>query len=110
MTYRAKVVKVMIASPSDVSGERQVIRNVLQEWNYAHSEDKNIVLMPVGWESHSTPSMGERPQGIINKRVLAGCDLLVAVFWTKLGTPTGNAASGTVEKIEEHLKSKRQAM
>lgn len=110
MAYRAKVVKVMIASPSDVANARQVIRNVIQEWNYAHSEDKNIVLMPVGWESHSAPSMGDRPQAIINKRVLAGCDLLVAAFWTKIGTPTGKAVSGTVEEIEEHVKAKKPAM
>jgi hypothetical protein len=45
VSYRAKVIKVMIASPSNVSTERQVIRNVMQEWNFAHSEDKNIVLM-----------------------------------------------------------------
>jgi hypothetical protein len=110
MSYRAKVVKVMIASPSDVPGERQAIRNVIQEWNYAHSEDKNIVLMPVGWESHATPSIGSRPQALINKQVLAGCDLLIAVFWTKLGTPTGKAVSGTVEEIEEHVKAKKPAM
>jgi len=110
MSYRAKVVKVMIASPSDVSREREAIRHVLQEWNFAHSEDRNIVLMPVGWESHSTPSMGDRPQAIINKQVLAGCDLLIAVFWTKLGTPTGKAVSGTVEEIEEHVKAKKPAM
>ena len=109
MAYRAKVVKVMIASPGDVSAERQVIRNVIQEWNYTHSEDKNLVLMPVGWESHATPSMGERPQALINKQVLKSCDLLIAVFWTRLGTPTGKASSGTVEEIEEHLKAKKPA-
>ncbi len=110
MAYRAKVVKVMIASPSDVAAERQVIRNVIQEWNFTHSEDKNLVLMPVGWESHSAPSMGDRAQAIFNKQVLADCDLLLAVFWTKLGTPTGKAASGTVEEIEEHIKAKKPAM
>src|SRR5262245_28955549 len=110
MSYRAKVIKVMIASPSDVYAERQTIRHVLQEWNFSHAEDKNIVLMPVGWESHSTPSMGDRPQAIINKQVLADCDLLIAVFWTRLGTPTGKAVSGTVEEIEEHVKAKKPAM
>ncbi|HYV38589.1 MAG TPA: hypothetical protein VE988_23090 [Gemmataceae bacterium] len=110
MSYRAKVVKVMIASPSDVAGECQAIRNVIQEWNFAHSEDKGIVLMPVGWESHSTPSLAGRPQALINKQVLGGCDLLIATFWTKLGTPTGKAASGTVEEIEEHIKAKKPAM
>lgn len=110
MPYRAKVVKVMIATPSDVAAERQIIRNVIQEWNNTHSEDKNLVIMPVGWESHSAPTMGGRPQAIINKQVLADCDLLIAVFWTKVGTPTGKALSGTVEEIEEHVKAKKPAM
>lgn len=110
MSYRAKVVKVMIASPSDVAAERQIVRNVLQEWNNTHAEDKNIVLMPVDWESHSAPALGRRPQAIINKQVLADCDLLIAVFWTKVGTPTGKAVSGTVEEIEEHVKAKKPAM
>lgn len=110
MSYRAKVVKVMIASPGDVVAERNAIRNVIQEWNFAHSEDKNIVLMPIGWESHSSPAMGARPQAIINKQVLKDCDLLIAVFWTRLGTPTGKAASGTLEEIDEHVKAKKPAM
>jgi Domain of unknown function (DUF4062) len=110
MSYRAKVIKVMIATPSDVDKERQLVRDAVYEWNYVHSEDKDIVLMPVGWESHASPSMGERPQAVINKQVLKDCDLLIAVFWTRLGSPTGKAASGTVEEIEEHLKAGKPAM
>jgi hypothetical protein len=110
MPYKAKVYKVMIASPSDVATERTVIRNVIHEWNNVHSEQEDIVLMPVGWESHSSPSMGDRPQAIINKQVLADCDLLIAVFWTRLGSPTGKAPSGTVEEIEEHITAGKPAM
>jgi len=110
MSYKAKVVKVMIATPGDVAKERQLIRDVIYDWNSVHSEDKDLVLLPVGWESHSSPSMGDRPQAIINKQVLADCDLLIAVFWTRLGSPTGKSASGTVEEIEEHLKAGKPAM
>ncbi len=111
MSYRAKVINVMVACPSDIpSQELQVIKNVIWEWNYIHSQDKNIVLMPVGWDSHSSPAMGDRPQAIINRQVLKNCDLLLALFWTKLGTPTGKAASGTVEEIEEHVKAGKPAM
>lgn len=108
--YQATAVKVMIASPSDVATERQVIRDVVHEWNAVHSEDKGVVLMPVGWETHAQPVMGDRPQAIINKQVLAACDLLVAVFWTRLGSPTGPSPSGTVEEIDEHVKAGKQAM
>jgi hypothetical protein len=110
MPYKAKVFKVMIASPSDVGPEREAVRNLIHEWNAIHSEKEDIVLLPVGWESHSSPTMGDRPQAIINKQVLADCDLLIAVFWTRLGSPPGKAHSGTVEEIEEHLQAGKPAM
>ena len=100
----------MIASPDDVPNERRVVRDVVHEWNAVHAEKEKLVLMPIGWESHSVPEMGERPQGIINRQLLEGCDLLVGVFWTRLGSPTGKAESGTVEEIREHLDRGRPAM
>jgi len=108
--YPANVIKVMIASPSDVAPERQAAKDVLRDWNIVHSEDKAIVLMPIGWDTHVTPEIGDRPQAIINKQILQGCDVLVAIFWTRLGSPTGVAASGTVEKIEEHRQAEKPVM
>ncbi|EKS06777.1 hypothetical protein [Leptospira santarosai] len=110
MSYNAKVYKVMIASPSDVNTERAIIREVINEWNVVHAEKRNTILMPIGWETHSTPSMGERPQGILNKQILSNCDLLVGVFWTRIGTSTGKYDSGTVEEIEEHIKANKPTM
>jgi hypothetical protein len=66
--------------------------------------------MPVMWETHATPEMGERAQALINRQVLDKCDLLVAVFWTRIGSPTGSAPSGTVEEIRRHVKAGRPAM
>ncbi len=110
MAYSCTAYRVMIASPSDVEGERRVARDVIHEWNAIHSEHHGKVLLPVGWETHAAPVMGKRPQEVINDRVLEGCDLLVAMFWTRLGSPTGEAASGTVEEIQRHLAAKRPAM
>lgn len=110
MSYQATVFKVMIASPSDVAAERNVIREVLTEWNNVNADSRRTVLLPVGWETHSVPEMGDRPQSIINKQILWGCDLLVGVFWTRLGTETGDYQSGTVEEVEEHLKAGKPAM
>ena len=110
MPYEARVLKVMIASPGDVSAERQIVRDVLTDWNHMHSEDRGLVLMPIGWETHSAPTMGDRPQAIINKQILGNCDLLVAVFWTRIGSPTGVAVSGTVEEIQEHINAGKPAM
>ena len=110
MSYFATVFKVMIASPGDVAAERSVIRELLTEWNVVNADSRKIVLLSVGWETHSVPEMGNRPQEIINKQILHGCDLLIGVFWTRIGTATGNFASGTVEEIEEHVKTGKPAM
>lgn len=110
MSYSAIVFNVMIASPGDVASERSIIREVIYEWNVVHSKARNIVLLPIGWESHSSPEMGRSPQDIINSQVLDKCDVLVGVFWTRIGTPTNDYASGTVEEIEKHIKTGNPTM
>jgi hypothetical protein len=108
--YKANVLPIMIASPGDMLDARRIVRDLIHEWNYVHSLPNNVVLMPVGWETHTSPELGGRPQEIINERVLKDCDLLIGLFWTRLGTPTGKAASGSVEEIERHLAAGKPAM
>ncbi len=110
MPYNATVYKVMIASPNDVAHERSIIRDVLNEWNTVNSDSRKIVLLPIGWETHTSPEMGENPQEIINKQIAKDCDLLVGVFWTRIGTPTQSYLSGTVEEIEEHIAKDKPTM
>ena len=110
MSFSATTYNVMIASPSDVSAERATVRSVVHEWNAINAEDRAQVLLPTGWDTHSWPEMGGRPQEIINKQILKNADLLIAVFWTRVGSPTGKAPSGTIEEIEEHLAEDKPAM
>lgn len=110
MAYGVRVLEVMIASPGDVTEERQVVRDILNEWNVVHARPRKVMLVPVGWETHSAPELGGRAQQMINDRLLSHCDLLVGIFWTRLGSPTGVAASGTVEEIGEHVKAGKPAM
>ena len=110
MSYPATVYKIMIASPSDVPNPRRQPIDAVHEWNAVHSQNRGIVLLPVSWETHASPEMGERPQGVLNRQLLADADFLVAIFWTRLGTPTGEHESGTVEEIREHLEAGKPAM
>lgn len=110
MSYRATVYNVMIASPSDVQEERDMVRQSLARWNAVHSEDRNIVLLPIGWETQSSPEMGDRPQNILNRQLLERSDLLVGLFWTRVGTPTDNFVSGSVEEIRRHVDAGKPAM
>lgn len=110
MAYKATVIQIMIASPGDVTVERNIVREEIAKWNYINSLINNIVLLPMGWETHSSPELGERPQELINKRILKNCDILIGIFWTRLGTPTGKEKSGTVEEIKEHVDAGKPAM
>lgn len=110
MGYNARVFNVMIASPGDVKSERLTVRDVIYEWNAVHSQSRKIVLLPIGWDTHSSPEMGTSPQEIINSQVLDKCDVLVGVFWTRLGTPTKEFDSGTVEEIEKHIGTGKPTM
>lgn len=100
MSYAAQVFRVLIASPGDVSEERDIAVKTIQEWNDLNSAERRLVLLPLRWETHSAPEYGKRPQEVINRQVVDHCDLLVGVFWTRIGTPTGVADSGTLEEIE----------
>ncbi|OLQ69863.1 hypothetical protein BIT28_07750 [Photobacterium proteolyticum] len=108
--YTANVYKVFLASPSDVAKERQIAREVIQKWNDLHSEETGIVLQAIGWETHSYSAMGDRAQGVLNKQILQDADFLVGMFWTRIGTPTGDHESGTLEEIREHINKGKPAM
>ncbi|MGJ3660850.1 hypothetical protein ACR8KK_02545, partial [Shigella boydii] len=47
-----------------------------------NSARSKVMLTPIGWETHTSPELGVRPQELINQRLLVDCDLLIGVFWT----------------------------
>lgn len=110
MAFDAKIFRILVASPGDVGEERNVIPEVVNEWNAVNAFAAKIVLMPVKWETHSAPLLGGRPQSIINEQLVKDCDLLVGVFWTRIGTSTGVSVSGTAEEIEQFVDSKKPVM
>ncbi|WP_336833573.1 hypothetical protein [Sphingobacterium siyangense] len=110
MAFESKVFKILIASPGDVDEERKAIPEIISDWNNANSEVNKVVLLPVKWETHSAPLLGDRPQGIINSQLLTTCDMAIGVFWTRIGSPTGVSESGTAEEIEWFIENKKPVM
>jgi hypothetical protein len=110
MSTRSKVYRVMIGSPSDLAEERRAATDAVNEWNALHADAADAVLLPVKWETHATPASGVRPQSAINEQLVDRCDILIGMFWTKLGTATGVAASGTVEEIDRFVAAGKPAM
>lgn len=87
MPYQATTFNVMIASPSDVAAERAAVRQALADWNVIHSASRRIVLLPIGWETHSSPQMGQHPQKVLNEQLLARSDLLIGKRSTNRSLP-----------------------
>ena len=99
-------IRVFIASPGDVQAERDKACHVIQTWNAAHSLSKSVLIEPVRVETHSHAVQGGHPQDLINAQLLDRCDLLVAILWSRLGTPTNTDLSGTVQEIREFAETK----
>jgi hypothetical protein len=112
MAFDAIAYKVLIASPSDVPDERSVVSNVIQEWNIENASEYKTVFIPIKWETNAYPTIKVegRPQEFINEQLVRNCDVLIGIFWTKLGTPTGKADSGTAEEINEFLEAGKHVM
>lgn len=108
--YHSKVYNIMIGAPSDIREEVNIAITVLNHWNYFNSESSNIVLMPLHWSISSYPACGVHPQKSINKQMVSKSDLMIAIFGTKIGTPTDTEISGTVEEIQEHIHAGRDVM
>lgn len=107
MSFTATVLRVAIASPSDVQDARNAVEKALHDWNAANSASKKIVLLPWRWETSSVPLLGSHPQELINEQGIDSADILIAIFGSRLGAPTPDAVSGTVEEIERALSTKK---
>ncbi len=110
MPTRSQTYRVLIASPSDLAEERQAATEAVYEWNAQHATAESVVLLPIKWETHAMPQTGVRPQQAINRQLVSGSDILMGMFWTKLGTNTGVAESGTVEEIDQFVAAGKPAL
>jgi len=108
--YNANVYQIMIGAPSDIIEEIQMACETINRWNTLNSEQYKIVLLPLHWSINSYPSAGNRPQHFLNQQLVEKSDLLICIFGTRIGTPTGKDISGTVEEFKEHVKVGKNVM
>jgi hypothetical protein len=108
MSRTVTELRVFVSSPGDLGDHRERLRNAIASWNAAAGA-RAVRLEPVLWESHTSPAYGKPPQAVINP-CLDDCDFGVAIVWTRLGTPTAKAASGTVEEIQRLTKLGRPVL
>jgi hypothetical protein len=110
MTFQATVYRILIASPNDVMAERKTIQEIISSWNATYFAKMKALLLPVMWEIHSVQVKGGRPQVTLNKQVAKDCDILIGVFWTRIGTGAGFSEPGTIEEIKRFQKAGKPVM
>ena len=108
--FQANVYKIMVGAPSDVDSEVNVAFHVIQKWNYINAASHSLVLLPSHWSLDAYPTLSHKPQKAIDKQLVEKSDMLICIFGSKIGTPTDDYISGTVEEIEEHIKVNKPVM
>jgi len=108
MTDSRKIVKVFLASPGDLSEERKIAKNVVDEFNELYAEIFGYHVDLIGWED--TVSRYGRPQATINKE-LARCEFFAGIMWERWGTPpdtVGKYTSGFEEEFFTTLERREK--
>ena len=101
-----KRLRIFIASPGDVSEERDIVSNVVVPEiqrifsdNQLLGNKQSIELESIRWETHAWPDVGDDAQDVINQEI-GNYDVLVGIMWRRFGTPTKRSGSGTGEEFE----------
>lgn len=110
MVYPAHVVHVFIASPSDVTREREALREAIWEFNDEHTADTKVVLLPRMWEKNSTPHIGAPPQAILDDQIVDSSDIVIGIFWTRIGQLLDDGKHATVHELERIVDAGKPAL
>ncbi|MEE9393519.1 MAG: DUF4062 domain-containing protein [Planctomycetota bacterium] len=79
-----EIIRVFIASPSDVGAERSIVQEAVHEIDRTVARHTGHSFELLRWEDRS-PTFG-RPQSAINFDV-DNCDLFIGLLWKRWGTP-----------------------
>jgi hypothetical protein len=105
-----RVLKVFVASPDDVAGERNALAKLLSDINDVLAylaPEMRLSLELVRYETHSYPDIGA-PQEVINREIPVDYDIFIGIMWKRAGTPTATAASGTIEEFKRACERRKQ--
>lgn len=98
--FRATAYRLLISAPGDVTDDDIAdVTRAVERWNALYGVGSAAVVIPTTWLEHSAARYGDRPQSVLNEQLVDTADIIVAIFWNRLGSPTGEAESGTIEEI-----------
>lgn len=99
---------VFLASPGDVSAERESVRRYFDRYNRQTAQLWNVRFQVIDWENYATVGVG-RPQELVTSQTLErfkdSLALVIGLMSQRFGSPTGKAESGTREEFDWALSS-----
>lgn len=99
---------ILLSCPSDVQEELDILKEVVNDFNRTSGARMGVSLSIRHWSTDSFAQTGGEPQKLLNKQFIKDTDLVIGIIWTKLGTPTEEYDSGTVQEImEAHAAGKQ---
>jgi hypothetical protein len=100
VAYEGTIRQCLISAPGDLANDLLIVHSEIIRWNADHGRTYRTSITPVVWNINSAAEYGQPPQDIIDEQLVDVCDMGIALFANRLGTPTGNFPSGTASEIE----------
>ncbi|MBK9107565.1 MAG: hypothetical protein IPM92_04070 [Saprospiraceae bacterium] len=98
----ATIYKCFIGSPGDTIDERIACKEIIRHINKTIGEKFNFRVETLMWEDDSRPSFADDGQAVINRQLLLKeYHVFIGIMWSRFGSPTDRAESGTVEEFED---------
>jgi len=99
------VVRVFVSSPADVSLERDAAVRAIERVNQLFAPETRVEA--VLWEHRTIPDLARPQELVFEDTDFDEVDILVGIFWSRIGTPTGGDdpatgrefAGGSVEEL-----------
>lgn len=103
MTDSIQIVRLVVASPGDVQGEREVVPIVVEEVNRWIASLLDMRLEVARWETDAYPGFHlDGPQALIDRILrIEDSDILVGIFWKRFGTLIKDGTTGTEHEIRK---------
>src|SRR4051812_11271577 len=96
---KKRVIRILVASPSDTMNEREACIRVFEELNQGIGETHGFVIEKRMWEHNTRPSIGEYSQAVVTEQLGNDYEVFVGILNNKFGTETKKAGSGTEEEF-----------
>ena len=107
MAQTIQQLRVVVASPGDVQEERDSVESVAAELQHAMGKFLGISLEVIRWETDAYPGFHpDGPQALLDPLLkIADEDIVVGIFWKRLGLQTKSGETGTEHEINTAIQA-----